>query len=134
MLLGLAGHEPDSVDVDAIAGAAGGDPRERPAAAARPARDRASTRSSDLVFHRRETLPFHANGMRFIAFDADGAELANRVYYSVGGGFVVSDEVAADGSAAEGDRARHHGAAAPVPQRRRAAAAHARERRLASPR
>jgi L-serine dehydratase len=52
----------------------------------------------DLVFHRRETLPFHANGMRFAAFDADGNELANRVYYSVGGGFVVSDEVAADGT------------------------------------
>ena len=27
-----------------------------------------------------------------------GAELANRCYYSVGGGFIVSDEVAADGS------------------------------------
>jgi L-serine dehydratase len=36
--------------------------------------------------------------MRFTAFDAAGAEVANRVYYSVGGGFVVSDEVAADGS------------------------------------
>jgi L-serine dehydratase len=47
---------------------------------------------------------------------------ANRVYYSVGGGFVVSDEVAADGSAAEGHRPRHHGAAAPLPQRRRPAA------------
>ncbi len=53
---------------------------------------------ADLVFHRRETLPFHANGMRFIAFDAAGAEIASRAYYSVGGGFVVSDEVAADGS------------------------------------
>ena len=48
--------------------------------------------------HRRETLPFHANGMRFTAFDAQGAECENRVYYSVGGGFVVSDEVAADGT------------------------------------
>ena len=33
--------------------------------------------------------------MRCIAFDADGTEIANRVYYSVGGGFIVSDEVAA---------------------------------------
>ena len=54
--------------------------------------------AEDLVFHRKETLPFHANGMRFAAFDAEGAELANRCYYSVGGGFVVSDEVVADGS------------------------------------
>jgi L-serine dehydratase len=36
--------------------------------------------------------------MRFTAFDAAGGELDARVYYSVGGGFVVSDEVAADGS------------------------------------
>ncbi|MBC7939803.1 MAG: L-serine ammonia-lyase, partial [Chitinophagaceae bacterium] len=52
----------------------------------------------DLKFHRRESLPFHANGMRFAAFDAAGTELASRAYYSVGGGFVVSDEVAADGA------------------------------------
>ena len=36
--------------------------------------------------------------MRCLAFDEAGAEIANRVYYSVGGGFIVSDEVAADGS------------------------------------
>ena len=53
---------------------------------------------TDLVFYRREALPFHANGMRFTAFDADGTELLNRIYYSVGGGFVVSDEIAQDGS------------------------------------
>jgi len=96
VLLGLAGHEPDSVDVEAI-------PALLDAIRAgdlnlvgqhRVAFDEAK----DLIFKRRETLPFHANGMRCIAFDADGTELANRVYYSVGGGFVVSDEVAADGS------------------------------------
>src|SRR2546426_7539918 len=35
--------------------------------------------------------------MRCVAYDAAGAELLNRCSYSVGGGFVVSDEVAADG-------------------------------------
>ena len=89
--------------------------------------------AADLVMHRRETLPFHANGMRFTAFDADGAELENRVYYSVGGGFVVSDEVAADGSQAEDDRARHHRAALPVPQRRRPAEADGASTASASP-
>jgi len=54
---------------------------------------------TDLKFHRRETLPFHANGMRFHAFAADGSELLQRAYYSVGGGFVVSEEIAADGAA-----------------------------------
>jgi len=97
VLLGLAGHEPDSVDVDAV---------PQMLAAIRGARrlrllDRHEIEFDerlDLRFHRRETLPFHANGMRFIAFDGAGTELANRAYYSVGGGFVVSDEVAADGA------------------------------------
>jgi L-serine dehydratase len=97
VLLGLAGHEPDTVDVDAIPAlldAIRGSSRIGLAGA----RSLAFDEKQDLIFHRRETLPFHANGMRFIAFDAAGAELSNRIYYSVGGGFVVSDEVAADGS------------------------------------
>jgi L-serine dehydratase len=36
--------------------------------------------------------------MHFAAFDADGKQLAEKTYYSVGGGFVVSDEVAHDGT------------------------------------
>ena len=32
--------------------------------------------------------------MRFTAFDADGGVLRNKVYYSVGGGFVVNEEAA----------------------------------------
>ncbi len=97
VLLGLAGHEPDTVDVEAVP------------ALLEAVRDGkrlellgrhgiAFNERDDLKFHRRETLPFHANGMRFSAFDGDGAELSSRAYYSVGGGFVVSDEVAADGS------------------------------------
>ncbi len=46
----------------------------------------------DVVLHRRKTLPFHSNGMTFQAFDADDVELDLRTYYSVGGGFVVTDE------------------------------------------
>jgi L-serine dehydratase len=97
VLLGLAGHEPDTVDVDAVPALLAGF-RERQRLDLLGHHAVAFNERDDLVFHRRETLPFHANGMRFAAFDAAGAELANRVYYSVGGGFVVSDEVAADGS------------------------------------
>ena len=43
------------------------------------------------MLHRRSTLPFHPNGMTFAGFDADGAELDHRTYYSVGGGFVVDE-------------------------------------------
>ncbi|PZG92197.1 L-serine ammonia-lyase [Streptomyces sp. NTH33] len=46
----------------------------------------------DLVLHRRETLPYHANGMTLWAYDDSGAELLTRTYYSVGGGFVVDEE------------------------------------------
>jgi L-serine dehydratase len=52
---------------------------------------------TDLIFNKRQKLPFHSNGMRFTAFDAVDQVLATRDYYSVGGGFVVNpDEAAAD--------------------------------------
>jgi len=96
VLLGLAGHEPDSVDVERVE--------------AYLAEIRGSKRISllgehgigfdeakDLTLFRRQSLPLHANGMRFSAFDAAGELLAERTYYSVGGGFVVTEEVLADG-------------------------------------
>ncbi|MGX1547163.1 L-serine ammonia-lyase [Streptomyces adustus] len=46
----------------------------------------------DLILHRRETLAYHANGMTLWAYDASGAELLTKTYYSVGGGFVVDEE------------------------------------------
>jgi L-serine dehydratase len=97
VLLGLAGFEPDTVDVDAIP------------ALLQAIADTASLvllgqhklpfkAADDLKFYRRETLPLHANGMRFTAYDGSGVVLAERVFYSVGGGFVVTDELMADGS------------------------------------
>ncbi|MEV6809004.1 L-serine ammonia-lyase [Streptomyces sp. NPDC017248] len=51
----------------------------------------------DLVLHRRQALPYHANGMTVRAYDASGTELLAKTYYSVGGGFVVDeDAVGAD--------------------------------------
>ena len=97
VLLGLAGHEPDRIDVDAIPALLAA-MRKTQTLTLAGAQTIAFDEAADLVFHRRESLPFHANGMRFTAFDSSGAELVARTYYSVGGGFVVSDEVAADGS------------------------------------
>jgi L-serine dehydratase len=96
VLLGLAGHEPDTVDVDAIPALLEAMRRERALLLAGMQRV-AFDEKSDLAFHRRQSLPLHPNGMRFTAFDAAGAELASRTYYSVGGGFVLGDELAADG-------------------------------------
>ncbi len=97
VLLGLAGHEPDQVDPEAIPHLLDA-MRQSRRLVLLGQQVISFDEATDLVFHRRETLPFHANGMRFTAFDAAGTELANKTYYSVGGGFVVSDEVAADGS------------------------------------
>ena len=97
VLLGLAGHEPDTVDVEAIPGLLDVI-RSSATLSLAGSHPIAFDAATDLIFHRRESLPFHANGMRFHAFDASGAEIVARTYYSVGGGFVVSDEVAADGS------------------------------------
>ena len=96
VLLGLCGHEPDTVDVDQIP-AMLSEIRSNKRLSLGGAHSVAFNEREDLLFMR-APLPFHANGMRFVAVDTTGNELANRVYYSVGGGFIVSDEVAADGS------------------------------------
>mgnify|MGYP006281620583 CR=1 FL=1 len=46
----------------------------------------------DVVLHRRKTLPFHANGMTFYAFDQAEQLVAERTFYSIGGGFVVEHD------------------------------------------
>ncbi|MEV0881855.1 serine dehydratase beta chain, partial [Micromonospora echinofusca] len=71
VLLGLAGEVPESVDTDAVD--------------ARITRIRAERRlgllgahevvfdvDRDLVLHRRRSLPFHPNGMTFVAYDDAG--------------------------------------------------------------
>lgn len=46
----------------------------------------------DLLFLQKELLPKHSNAMRFSAFDAKNNLLLNKIYYSIGGGFIVTDE------------------------------------------
>jgi L-serine dehydratase len=47
--------------------------------------------SRDLLFHKDKTLPFHSNGMRYRALDAAGAVIAEQVYFSIGGGFILRE-------------------------------------------
>ena len=96
VVLGLRGDEPATVDVESIETTLA-DLRARKRLNLLGIHEIGFDLAADLLFLRMKSLPFHANGMRFIAFDAAGAEIANRTYYSVGGGFVVSEEVAADG-------------------------------------
>jgi L-serine dehydratase len=49
-----------------------------------------------------QAMEFHSNGMVFLAFDGAGDELSRRVYYSVGGGFVVDEQEAQSGPREDG--------------------------------
>ncbi len=95
VLMGLEGHWPNLIDPDVIPDAL--------------ARIRSTKRirlggmheigfdeKHDLIMNKRQKLPYHTNGMRFTAFDTAGAEIATREYYSVGGGFVVNQDEAAE--------------------------------------
>jgi L-serine dehydratase len=56
----------------------------------------------DLLFHQREWLSFHSNGMRFTAFDAEGTEILSGVWYSVGGGAIVAESEVSGNAPPEG--------------------------------
>ncbi|CAN5645961.1 L-serine ammonia-lyase [soil metagenome] len=95
VLMGLEGHWPNAIDPDIIPGALKrirGDRQVMLAGRHAIAFDE----KTDLVMNKRQKLPHHTNGMRFAAFDADGNEIATRDYYSVGGGFVVNQDEAAE--------------------------------------
>jgi len=95
VLCGFEGSMPDSIDPDTI-----------PATLKRirsekrmhlgGKHDIAFDEKADLVFNKRQKLPYHSNGMRFSAYAADDELLATRDYYSVGGGFVVNQDEAAE--------------------------------------
>ncbi len=48
--------------------------------------------ATDFLFLQKELLPKHSNGMRFSAYDGSGNLLINQVYYSIGGGFITTEE------------------------------------------
>ena len=50
--------------------------------------------STDIIFHK-NFLPFHANGIRFTAMFTDGHK-HEATFYSIGGGFIVQEDHAAD--------------------------------------
>ncbi|WP_019223778.1 L-serine ammonia-lyase [Bartonella rattaustraliani] len=49
-------------------------------------------RRSDLIFERKKVLPGHTNGLAFEGCDSNGNVLLRQVYYSIGGGFVVTED------------------------------------------
>jgi len=96
VLLGLMGEAPDTVDPASIEGQLA----EVRAQATLPlgGTHAIAFREADhLLLHRKEMTPpgadpehTHPNGMRFTGRDAADAVLAQEVFYSVGGGFILS--------------------------------------------
>jgi L-serine dehydratase len=100
VILGLLGETPEGVDVAAIP-----DLVARVRSSGRlpllGRRDIAWTDAEHLLFLR-QSLPFHSNAVRFTALDASGQPIRARIYYSVGGGFVVDESVASGGAPTAG--------------------------------
>ena len=55
-------------------------------------REMAFNPEKDLDIRGDKVLPKHPNGLNFIAYNSDGQKLKEQIYYSVGGGFIVTDE------------------------------------------
>ena len=95
VLLGLAGEEPSTIDPATI------DSKLLQIRSTQmlPLMGKTSIpfhEPEDLLFHRDQMFPpgaltRHPNGVRLTAFDAAGVPRAQRVYFSVGGGFIVAD-------------------------------------------
>ena len=95
-ILGLAGFVPDTYDNDKaevalaeIAKTHTVTPEGLPTLKFDP--------KTDLIFDYDHNLPGHANGMILMATDAQGDVILRQVYYSVGGGFVLTEEELAEG-------------------------------------
>jgi L-serine dehydratase len=57
--------------------------------------------AADLIFDYDTRLKAHANGMRLQATDTQGDIILSQVFYSIGGGFVLTEEELASGAATE---------------------------------
>jgi L-serine dehydratase len=90
VVLGLEGHQPESVD-PAIAGPVLDRVRQSGTLRLTGLHEVPFGIDDDIVLHRRKRLPLHSNGMLFLALSAGGDELARRTYFSIGGGFVLAD-------------------------------------------
>lgn len=93
ILLGLEGHTPESVNPDMIT------PRaeciiENKELMLNNTQKMTFDYLNDMIFNFKDLLPAHTNGMRFSAFDDEGQVLSCEIYYSIGGGFILTEEQA----------------------------------------
>ncbi|HEY8616569.1 L-serine ammonia-lyase [Phenylobacterium sp.] len=91
VLLGLAGFEPRTLDPDAADQALAAIRQEgRLVLAGR--HEVAFDEARDLVWAGRTRLPQHPNALKFAVYDAESALIAERTYFSIGGGFIRDED------------------------------------------
>lgn len=90
LLLGLEGHTPALVDPDLINSRAQeiGESKQLRLLDIHPL---AFDPAQDIRFNTRDLLPRHPNGMRFTAYDSHHQPIYSKIYYSVGGGFILDE-------------------------------------------
>jgi L-serine dehydratase len=93
IILGLLGETPDRIDPDSVE-ARIDDVRRTETLCLAGRHGVHFVERDHLAFNFGEVMPKHPNGLRFVARDETGATLLEEAYYSVGGGFVLSDEEA----------------------------------------
>ena len=96
-ILGLAGFLPETMNAEA-AEAVLAENRDTRTLSPEGLGDLAFDPARDLIFDFDRALPGHANGMVLMATDAQGDVIYQQTYYSIGGGFVLTEaELAARG-------------------------------------
>ncbi len=89
VLLGLQGYAPETVDPNAVHHlvAAVYNTRQLPLFNRRPIPFHPD---ENILFLKGKRLPYHSNALRFKAFNGKGKQIHAQLYYSIGGGFVLS--------------------------------------------
>lgn len=90
VMLGLLGFRPDKVDAD-LAEEKLAELQDTCVLKVSKCGEVRFDPEADLVFDYGPALPLHANGMKLTAFDRNGEVLLADTYYSIGGGFVVTE-------------------------------------------
>lgn len=90
VILGLLGETPEDIDVDSI-DAKLENIRNTETLLLNGSKPVHFPNKNAIVFHRRKTLPKHANALTFFMYGGDEL-LAQQTYYSIGGGFIIKDE------------------------------------------
>lgn len=90
VILGLMGEDPDTVDTDAIDNILEQVSANQTLILA-DGRSVKFTRDNGITYHRRKSLPAHANAMTLYAY-SQGECIYERTYYSVGGGFILDED------------------------------------------